>query len=222
MGKEFAYTRDGFGGRIRHVFGKTSMDIANRGARKVGPREFARKEMMMNERPLAHGPRLALAAAFVLYPLSLACSAINPEPTSALTAERDRKMTQQEDVQGIRETLLSYEAALNASDVDGVLALYAKDGVFMPTGAPTATGVEQVRASYTHVFNTIKLSIDFTIDEIEPRGDLAYATTRSEGQVRVLETDAVIPEANRELFILVRDSGDWKIARYMFNKANPQ
>ncbi len=176
----------------------------------------------MKQRRPAHRSRLALVAALALYPLSLACSAIYPEPTNALTAEKDRPMTHQEDVEGVRKTLLSYEAALNASDVDAVLALYAKDGVFMPAGGPTATGVEQVRGYLEHVFNMIKLSIKFTIDEIEPRGDFAYAITRSEGQVRILETDAVIPEANRELFVLVRDSGDWKIARYMFNKATPQ
>ena len=48
----------------------------------------------------------------------------------------------------IEATLKSYETALNASDTDAVLALYAEDGVFMPTEAPTAAGKEQIRAAY--------------------------------------------------------------------------
>ena len=41
------------------------------------------------------------------------------------------------------QTLLDrYEAALNASDVDAVAELYSDDGVFLPSSAPTAVGIE--------------------------------------------------------------------------------
>ena len=73
----------------------------------------------------------------------------------------------------IEATLEQYEAVLNASDVDGVLALYAEDGVFMPTEAPTATGHDQVRAAYEHVFGMIKLNIAFSVDEIVTTQDYA-------------------------------------------------
>ena len=62
-----------------------------------------------------------------------------------------------EEINAIEATLKNYEAVLNAPDVDGVLALYAEDGVFMPTEAPTAAGKEQVRAAYEHVFGAIKI-----------------------------------------------------------------
>ena len=52
------------------------------------------------------------------------------------------------DRRGIQTVLDSYERALNASDVDAVVALYADDGVFMPSSAPTAVGIEGVRATY--------------------------------------------------------------------------
>ena len=56
-----------------------------------------------------------------------------------------------EDRQAIEATLLQYEKTLNESDVKGVLELYAPDGVFMPSGAPSAIGTEEVRAAYEHV-----------------------------------------------------------------------
>ena len=69
-----------------------------------------------------------------------------------------------EDRQAIEATLLQYEKTLNESDVKGVLELYAPDGVFMPSGAPSAIGTEEVRAAYEHVFAAIRLDIKFTID----------------------------------------------------------
>ncbi len=123
-----------------------------------------------------------------------------------------------EEKNAIEATLKNYEAVLNASDVDGILALYAEDGVFMPTEAPTAAGKEQVRAAYEHVFGIIKLDIAFSVDEIVQSGDFAFARTLSSGEVTILAEGVTLPEENRELFVLKKTGNDWKIARYMFNK----
>ncbi len=57
--------------------------------------------------------------------------------------------------QEITNLLLTYRDALNASDVCKVLPLYTEDGVFMPSGAPTAIGTEQVKGTYEFVFSQI-------------------------------------------------------------------
>jgi hypothetical protein len=44
----------------------------------------------------------------------------------------------------IKKLLFTYRDALNASDVNKVLPLYTEDGIFMPSGAPTSIGTEQV------------------------------------------------------------------------------
>ncbi len=79
----------------------------------------------------------------------------------------------------IQTVLDSYEQALNASDVDAVLALYADDGVFMPSSAPPAAGIESVRAAYEYVFTTIKLNIAFTVEEIVADGSIGFARSGS-------------------------------------------
>ncbi len=127
-----------------------------------------------------------------------------------------------EERQAIEATLLQYEKTLNESDVKGILELYAPDGVFMPSGAPSAIGMEEVRAAYEHVFATIRLDIEFTIDEIVQSGNYAFARTISRGQVTILGEGVTAPEENRELFVLQKRDGAWKIARYMFNKMSPQ
>ena len=120
--------------------------------------------------------------------------------------------------QQITNLLFAYRDALNASDVTKVLPLYSDDGIFMPSGAPTAIGTEQVKGTYEFVFSNIELSIEFYIDEITVSGEYAFARTTSKGSTLVHGTGETIPEENRELFILQKENGSWKIDRYMFNK----
>ncbi len=139
--------------------------------------------------------------------------------TSTDSTTKDDAMTDT-DRREIQTVLDRYEQALNASDVDAVLQLYADDGVFMPSSAPTAVGVASVRAAYEHVFTTIKLKIVFTVEEIVADGSIAFARTGSKGSVTVLANATTAPEENRELFVFHKEEGVWKIARYMFNKTS--
>lgn len=118
----------------------------------------------------------------------------------------------------IEKLLFSYRDALNASDVNKVLPLYTNDGVFMPSNAPSAIGQEQVKASYEFVFKNIQLNIEFFIGEIVVNGDFAFASTTSKGTTLIHANGQTVPEENRELFVLQKSEGQWKIARYMFNK----
>ena len=88
----------------------------------------------------------------------------------------------------------------------------------MPSNAPSAIGQEQVKASYEFVFKTIQLKIEFFIDEIIINGDNAFARTTSKGTTLIHANGQTVPEENRELFVLQKISGQWKISRYMFNK----
>ncbi len=128
------------------------------------------------------------------------------------------KMEQTTEKTAIEKLLFSYRDALNVSDVNKVLPLYTADGVFMPSNAPSAIGQEQVKASYEFVFKTIQLKIEFFIDEIVINGDYAFARTTSKGTTLIHANGQTVPEENRELFILQKVSGQWKISRYMFNK----
>jgi len=101
--------------------------------------------------------------------------------------------------QEIKNLLFTYRDALNASDVSKVLPLYTEDGIFMPSGAPTSIGTEQVKGAYEFVFSNIELSIEFYIDEIIVNGDYACARTTSKGTTLIHATGEKVPEENREL-----------------------
>jgi uncharacterized protein (TIGR02246 family) len=125
---------------------------------------------------------------------------------------------EKEDKQHIERLLAEYKNSLNTSDAAIAQSLYAKDGVFMPTGAPSAIGSGDILKSYKFIFSQIKLNIEFYIDEIAVNGDFAFATTNSRGTTLIHANGQTVPEENRELFVFERIEGVWKIARYMFNK----
>lgn len=57
----------------------------------------------------------------------------------------------------IRALLTTYERALNASDTALAVSVYARDGTFMPTTLPTATGAE-LEGAYRETFEQIRLA----------------------------------------------------------------
>lgn len=118
----------------------------------------------------------------------------------------------------IERVLSEYQESLNTANASLAHSLYLKDGIFMPSGAPSAVGSEQILKSYEYIFSQIQLNIEFFIDEIVVEEGFAYATTGSKGTAIIQATGEKIPEENRELFVFEKVGGEWKIARYMFNK----
>jgi uncharacterized protein (TIGR02246 family) len=122
----------------------------------------------------------------------------------------------------VAAVLAKYQDALNQSNTDAVMKLYAPDGVFMPQNSPSSVGAEEVRRTYDAVFKAIKLSVQFKVAEVaELAPNWAFARTNSSGSVRVHATGAGGPEANQELFLFQKIDGAWKIARYCFSTTSP-
>ena len=124
--------------------------------------------------------------------------------------------------QAVAAVLAKYEDALNQSDIDAVMKLYAFDGVFMPQNSPSSVGADAVRKAYDAVFKGIKLTVKFNVAEVvEMAPNWVLARTNSAGTVKVYATGGGGPEANQELFVFQKIDGEWKIARYCFSTTNP-
>ncbi|WP_222984330.1 YybH family protein [Flagellimonas meishanensis] len=129
---------------------------------------------------------------------------------------------EKQEKQKIEALLSEYQKSLNTSDSKLAQSLYTKDGIFMPTEAPSGIGADGILKSYEYVFSQIQLNIEFFVEEIEVEGNMAFAVTSSKGTALIHATGDTIPEANRELFVFEKVDGKWKIARYMFNKTEPK
>ena len=123
----------------------------------------------------------------------------------------------------IEEVLQTYETALNASNVDTVLTVFAPDGVFMSPNNPTMVGADAIRAAYTGIFQAITFDTELTVEEIvQVAPNWAFVRTSSNGHVTVNAIKQRVSDANHELFIFQKGDDDaWKIARYSFATTNP-
>lgn len=148
------------------------------------------------------------------------CTQKESSESTTNTIENTEIMEKQEK-QKIEILLNEYERSLNTSNAKLAQSLYSKDGIFMPTEAPSGIGSEGILKSYEYVFSQIQLNIKFFIEEIQVEGNMAFAVTSSKGTALIKAIGDTIPEANRELFVFEKVNGEWKIARYMFNKTEP-
>ena len=121
----------------------------------------------------------------------------------------------------ITEVLKSYEGFVNTGDADRLGALYADDAVLLPDRFDVFEGAEAITGFYAFAFSALTLELEFQIDpeDIVVDGDTAYATTTSTGTRFIKQANQTVPEINRELWVFEEVDGDWKIARYAFNKS---
>lgn len=162
-----------------------------------------------------------IITAFLVIVFMASCNTNNNKGTNQSTTQNIEIMEKQEK-EKLEALLAAYEKSLNTSDAKLAQSLYTKDGIFMPTEAPSGIGSEGILKSYEYVFSQIQLNIKFFIEEIQVEGNMAFAVTSSKGTTLIRATNTTIPEANRELFVFEKVGEEWKIARYMFNKTEPK
>ena len=125
----------------------------------------------------------------------------------------------------IKEVVLAYMKALTNSNLDGVVAQYASDGVFMPPNSQAIVGIKAVRAAYANTFGNIDIdSSEFVIEEVvQVSPTWAFVRSHAQGSITSVATGAKISEGGtKELFAVQKQSdGKWKIARYSFSSTNP-
>lgn len=117
----------------------------------------------------------------------------------------------------IKNLLTTYQRALNDANVELLKDVYCEDAVFIGQPFPTATGIDAIAALYSDFLSKLDFDVEFDLLEGELSGDLGYIRTESKGTIVPKGMKPEGTEGNREIFILKRVSGAWKIYRYIFN-----
>ncbi|KAH8900656.1 hypothetical protein GQ53DRAFT_740629 [Thozetella sp. PMI_491] len=92
----------------------------------------------------------------------------------------------------------------------------------MPPHFSASAGTQALHESYTRIFSSIQLVITFDIEEVVVMStEWAFARTTAEGTKTMLATQESEPHLNQELFIMKKEDGKWKIARYAFSSMKP-
>jgi uncharacterized protein (TIGR02246 family) len=124
--------------------------------------------------------------------------------------------------EAITALLHAYGSVLASRSLSDLLSIYTSDGVLMAPGSQPAVGSEALRSSYKRIFSTIKLEIEFSIDEIIVMDcEWAFARTTAEGRKFWLQKGTDERHHNQEIFVCQKVDGEWKIARYCFSSIKP-
>ena len=82
--------------------------------------------------------------------------------------------------QAVVGVLKKYEDALNRSETDAAMELYASDGVFMPQHSPSSIGAAAVRKAY----GAFSLPLHFKLNLTSRKSNGWRPIGRSRGQIR--------------------------------------
>jgi len=80
------------------------------------------------------------------------------------------------DEEAIRKLDAGWSAAAQSKDVEKSVSVYADDAVFLPSGAPIATGKAQIRDAWSHLLALPGVDLKFAPTKIEvaKSKDMAY------------------------------------------------
>ena len=153
--------------------------------------------------------------------LSAACSSAPAEraPDSAPAAERLAAA----DMAAIRATDSAFATAMGAGDAAGVAAIYLPDAHLLPPDAAPVEGREAIQQFVAGLLSAYHVTIVVSADEIEGRGDLAYARGHytMEGVPKAAGTPP-LHEEGKFLEVLRRQpDGTWRYAVDMWGPNAP-
>jgi uncharacterized protein (TIGR02246 family) len=156
----------------------------------------------------------SMAAAILLV---VGCS-LHATTTASAAAQTSAAATNPTDEAAIKKVLASYETALNASNTEAVMSLYADDAVVLPQETPTVVGSRAVKEFYIGTFKAIKIDVKFQTAEVQVvSNEWAFLRSTASGTIKILATGNEVPSHTQELFVLRKEAGLWKLARYSFS-----
>jgi uncharacterized protein (TIGR02246 family) len=143
------------------------------------------------------------------------------QATTANFTENETLSYSQEDKTAI-STLVAqtYAGAIASSNADKVTDLFTSDGVLMAPDAPTVVGSTAIKSAYQGVFSAVGLDLSFSIDDVAIDGEYGYVRSHSGGNVTVQATGDTALAGYREIFVVKKVDGQWKIAWYHYNQAS--
>ena len=152
-----------------------------------------------------NAPRPVFALAMAVLVVS-ACAPATPPPSDIA-----------QDRAEIEAIIADYEQAINDGDLDGSVAIFAPDAVFMPNGGRAQRGIDAIRAYYQDTILQSPLELSFAVADTDVLGDLAWATAAIVG-TQTAADGTENPVVVNGLFVFGRDpvGGSWRVVAYMF------
>jgi uncharacterized protein (TIGR02246 family) len=122
----------------------------------------------------------------------------------------------------VRRTTLALLDAMNASSPDGVLAVWAEDGVLMPPHHPAVRGAPAIAAYFRDLFARAALRFSFSSSEVLVSGDLAVERVTYRASMQPRAGGPATGDEGKGLHVLRRQAdGSWRLIQDLWNSDRP-
>jgi ketosteroid isomerase-like protein len=110
-----------------------------------------------------------------------------------------------------------YETLLNSGDTNAIVGLFADNSVAEWNNKRTYASRQEKIDGYSALFKSAKFHTVFAYDSFDVYGDTAVVRTHHHKGAAVVEDGKKVIDLNREVFVLRKVGGEWKIVLYTFN-----
>jgi ketosteroid isomerase-like protein len=159
---------------------------------------------------VASAPSNAIAIGARIVP-NCSDTAVGPSDDPVTTLETTA------DQQEVYQLIRRYEAGLNAGDTNTIVNLFADDSVAEWNNRRTYATRQQKIDGHNELFEIAKFSTVRAFDAINVYGDTAVVRTRHRVGQTVIENGKKMLDFNREVFVLRKVDGVWKVVLYIYN-----
>jgi uncharacterized protein (TIGR02246 family) len=126
------------------------------------------------------------------------------------------------DVDAAKAWLADYTAAMNAGDLEAVLALYGNDATSMPPDEPAVSGLDALRTWYAPILEHYSFDLTATVDEALVACDLAVLRSSYDSRITPKDGSESVTQHGSWLIVLrEQDDGSWKLWRDMWSVIPP-
>ena len=132
-------------------------------------------------------------------------------------------MSRSEDLHSIESATAALLRAVNAADVDGVLDVWAEDGVLMPPNHAAVHGRAAIEAYFRQLFQRASFKFEFTGSDIVLHRDIAIQRLTYTAEVWTGEATIGTRDRGKGVHVYSRQAGDaWKLQFDIWNSDVPR
>lgn len=123
--------------------------------------------------------------------------------------------------QEIRDFSERWNQMSATKNLEGMVALYASDTLWLPPNAARSTGTNEVRNTYGQLFKAPNMRLVHTTTKISVAESGELATEIGRYDVQLDTPQGQFKDEGKYMFLLSKVNGEWKIAADMFNSSVP-
>jgi uncharacterized protein (TIGR02246 family) len=121
--------------------------------------------------------------------------------------------------QEIRDFSNQWNQMSATKNLEGMVALYASDTLWLPPNAAQSTGTDEVRNTYAQLFQAPNMQLVHTTTKISVARSGELATEIGKYDIQLDTPQGEFRDEGKYTFLLSKVNGEWKIAADMFNSS---